>query len=73
MTQVTNDDNKTLTGFVMNSNAVKRGGVYEAVGVSAPRPTTRANVEASQDAVAVLKEIAAERAQDSRKRAETVK
>jgi hypothetical protein len=57
--------NVTLTGFVMNTNAVKRGGTYEAVGTSSPRPATVANAEAAKAAVAILKDIAAERAKNS--------
>ncbi len=54
--------NTTLTGFVMNVNAVKRGGVYEAVNVSAPRTATVADEEASREAVEILKRIVSERA-----------
>lgn len=59
-------ENQTLTGFVMNTNAVKRGGVYEAVNKIGLRSTTAADREASEDAVKILRKIVAERKTETR-------
>jgi hypothetical protein len=59
--------NKTLTGFMMNTKAVKRGKIYEAIDLPARQPRSQTDLEAAKHAVKVLKEIVTSRESEKAK------